>query len=241
MALKRWSLETHEPVPVGAVLFDTTLPLGKFHSYHVMMVSAESISLPHGGVALPVSDMTGGERHGKLVRWPDTNAVHELHPECFIGYFPELTADQTREALEELRALRDSPNATENEFYTLATHGVWVESPNNPGNYSTGIRCSCASLIEYCYAQTQSEVDLVREDRVPRLSKEDLWILAGPGTPMTNENRGEFSVLLRALGLKGDGPWPVLLPAYQMHAFSRKLKDLPDYHPHPEHHPYTEK
>jgi hypothetical protein len=229
MALERWAQGALNPkYCAGTVLFDITRPGGNFRSYHVMLVRDGITQTGSSGkIEVPISDMTG-----KQIQWPDHNAWHELHTECFAGYFPELTMEQTREALEELCRLRRTQTATGPEFYTLATHGILQDDPNAPGNPGVSISCSCASLIEHCYEK--SGVDLVRADRVPPITAEKLWSLVGNGTAF----RGVHRDILARWGLVGDGPWPVLLPAYQMRAFDAPLSSLSEYQPVPEHHPY---
>lgn len=233
MALDRWTPEAMNPsYPAGSVLFDITLPPGAIRSYHVMIIrDGMTRTSSDGVVELPISDMTG---RTTLIRWPDQDSWHSLHPDCFIGYFPELTAEETREALEELWSLRSDPKATGGEFYTLASHGVWQEDPNASGNDLPGIRCSCASLIEYCYEQIARKVDLVNADRVPKVTAEELWNLVGDGGPFGPV----IARIMRGLGLEGEGPWAVLLPAYQMCAFADSLDNLSNYQPALNHHPY---
>ena len=216
----------------GTVIFDTRLLEG-IRCYHAMLVRPGAArSTEDGRSEVPVSDMTS-----RGIRWPEDDFWHTLHEDCYVGVFPEVDGETIREVIEEMRALRRDPDAIGTpEVYTVACHGIHEVAPNDPTHFLPGIHCSCASLIEYCYEQVGENLDLVREATVPLLDAENLWRLLVPGSPFTPRVR---RILARTCGLTDEGPWPVLLPAYQMRAFANGFAQLP-HNAALEDHPYVE-
>ena len=234
MALTRHSVSeaNSSEFIVGAVIFDTTLPSPFFRCYHAMLIRPGAArSTPEGKTSVPISDMTTAG-----INWPEKEQWHELHEQCYVGDFPEADRDLLRSVVEELRGLRRDPQAAENDgVYSLATHGVYKKSPNDPNAFLPGIYCSCSSLIEHCYEQASKNLDLVREESVPLVDAKKLW------TQISSRayNSSRVLTMLNDLGLPGTGPWHVLLPAYQMRAFAKGLSSLP-HDAGIEDHPYQE-
>lgn len=71
-------------------------------------------------------------------------------------------------------------------------------------------RFSCATFVQACFDEA-IDVRLVDEDRVPPASRETLTRVWGP----------ERVRMGRFVGLEGEGPWPILLPAHLLHALDR--------------------
>ena len=188
---------------------------------------------PGHSVRLPICDMTLGG-----IRYPDDQPApfHKLRPGCHVGILPELDAESAQEAVEAIRSLISDPSVSgDRGIYSLATHGIFEEDPNAPGEFIAGVRCSCASLVEWCYEQIGKDADLISEAVVPEQTAEQLWQKLMRGAPFNAEEAAERLV---GWGLSGPGPWRVLLPAYQMRAFQQARGILP-YAPTLEDHPYA--
>jgi hypothetical protein len=215
--------------PPGSVLFDITLPPNYVRCYHGMIIRLPPIQRQADETDVPISDMTCDG-----IQWPVKNVMHRLHDKCFVGVYQDESGEVARQVLEALRSLRTDPTATgEREVYVLASHGIRQPDPNDPSRDMPGIRCSCASLIEYCYEEAGA--DLVDRDQVPELTLEDLRVLLVTDARISREL---LRRQLREWGLKGDEPWKVLLPAYQMRAFEKPRSLLP-YAPTAKDHPYS--
>ena len=75
---------------------------------------------------------------------------------------------------------------------------------------------SCAGFVAAAYADGAG-VALVNEKSLP-----------GVGLPLIEQVWGVFPPVTRArAGLQGDGPWPVLLPGYLVHAMQKSRSALP--------------
>lgn len=113
--------------------------------------------------------------------------------------------------------------------YSLGTHGIEVPDPSNPDETIPGVGCSCASLVEWCYEQ--ASVDLVAEESLPRYTLQEVHAQFCPRHPRL----GRPSFTLEQVSQKlvewnlspSEAPWPLLLPAQQMHAFSKGVDALP--------------
>ncbi len=231
MALEQWSRTGTPAYVAGTVLFETRdLARDLPHCYHVMLVShGTAQSGPAGTVNIPICDMTLGG-----IRYPQEECTHKLRSSCYFGYLPALSPESTRQAIEALYSLTPTPTAVgQPETYTLGTHGIHAEDPNAPGEYLTGIHCSCASLIEWCYECIDSNIDLVSESHIPAVSIQNLWEKFMRGLPFDSEEAEQKAA---EWGLEGTGPWKILFPAYQMEAFRRET--IP-HRASMEDHPYT--
>ena len=205
-----------QAAPAGAALFDTTPPQGAaLNSYHVMIVCPGAARTGAGGIVeLPICDMTL-----QGIRYPgQQDAYAGLNGLCYLGTLNGWTGEDTMQLIENLAAVRDTITAFgKAEVYSLACHGIFPEDPNNPGEFLPDPACSCASFVEHCFETAGRGHDIVDKDAVPSLHAEQLWDLLVHGHPyeqLTAER------VLRKWGLKTSGPWPVLLPAYQIRAFA---------------------
>lgn len=75
---------------------------------------------------------------------------------------------------------------------------------------------SCAGFVAAAYADGAG-IPLVDDRALPPIPSALIQQVWGPCRP----------VLLARFGLEGDGPWPVLLPGYLLHAMQRRRASLP--------------
>ena len=76
---------------------------------------------------------------------------------------------------------------------------------------------SCAGFILCCFEESGIVRLIVPETELPRVAKDVLEEIWGKAVVA----RG------RQHGIRGSGPWKVLLPSYLFHALSRPMEDLP--------------
>ena len=226
MPLQVWELNRPVALRVGYAIFDTRRP-----TYHAMLVAAESLVHSAAGTAqVPICDMA------PPLRWGDSpRARHRLSSHSYVAWLEELSGDDYDRICAAAESLRARPPSASGEpgVYWLGTHGVEfadanddeAESPPQPAH------CSCASLVEWCYETVG--VDLVAAATLPQFSLEEIRLLFCPTV-----SPNEVADHLATWGLDGPGPWPLLLPAQQMHAFQQPLAALP-YHAVPDDHPFT--
>ena len=85
---------------------------------------------------------------------------------------------------------------------------------------------SCAGFVATAY-ERGANVVLIDQSQLPPLSLEQAHRLWGNGSRLP-----VFARLASGFGLKGDGPWPVLVPGHIIHALARERSALP-YSPAP--------
>jgi hypothetical protein len=96
-------------------------------------------------------------------------------------------------------------------------------------------RCSCASFVAHCYKEGAGIHLVVGEELLPRVcltTIQQIWArqFAEVLAKVKEERLRDYVAgrALRALGLSGEGPWPVLLPGYIFHALNQPDRDEQD-------------
>lgn len=212
MALHKWNQEHPPDLRAGYALFSTRLVPLLPRTYHAMLF-VEHVVNPHLGTQVRICDMAPPMHFG------GPREVHRLTQQSYAGSFEDLSREEHRQALGAALQIRwRAPSAQDfNESceYCLSTHGVEIDDPNDDGASILRVRCSCSSLVEWCYGRIG--VDLVRADTLPMYSEEELHAKFYP-----ESDDDSLKNQLQSYGLTGAGPWPVLLPAYQMKAFQKQ-------------------
>ncbi len=153
----------------------------------------------------------------------DPLAVCELSESVYLGSFTGPTFDDERylRLSEEMRRIEHRAASTRGGTYSLANMGD-DEDPNNPGETVEVPHRSCASLVEGCY--NKAGVSLVDTQNLPRYSVAEIHGTFCPcdtqGMPIYEEQQLRRLLPKRGLALDRE-PWPLLLPAFQMHAFQK--------------------
>ncbi|MFT7639009.1 MAG: hypothetical protein ACI9G1_000736 [Pirellulaceae bacterium] len=127
----------------------------------------------------------------------------------------ELTAEETQQIklfVDELRSEYQVANASKKKQYTIYPHFRERNAANACRSYS------CAGFVVEAYSDTG--IDLLRLDQIPEI---DLEILLVAYRDLENLLRN--ADIRTGFGLEGDGPWPVLLPGYLLHATNRSPKE----------------
>lgn len=216
MPLQKWSVEHPPLIGEGYALFCTQLTRHRPQSYHAMLVVTKAVD-PEIGAQVRICDMAPPMRFGDQM-----TDVHHLGEYSYVGSLDHLTTRHYQQVLAAAYSLRGRPPNANGSYgtYWLGTHGVDVEDPNDPGSFLLAPHCSCASLVEWCYEQIG--VDLVSARHLPAYSASEVRDLFCPW--MSKER---LLKSLGSVGLSGDGPWQLLLPAQQMRAFASDPETLP--------------
>jgi hypothetical protein len=122
------------------------------------------------------------------------------------------------------RVRRDWTNSEKEEFKTqyMLRHYVAIPHLRNlqsPDGTVITTRLSCAGFVLEAYRRL--EIRLVDTSNLPQITLADL--VSHYGDDYLNDEGTRA-----AMGLTGDGPWPVLLPSHIVHSCNRELDDAKD-------------
>lgn len=121
----------------------------------------------------------------------------------------ELTAAESKQIATFVEEIEEElKSVPENLQYTVHPHFRDRTEPDSARRYS------CVGFVQQAYEY--ADIDLVDIESLPNVELETIL----PAYP----DRREVLLHRRArsfVGLKGDGPWPVLLPGYVFHAMNR--------------------
>jgi hypothetical protein len=139
-------------------------------------------------------------------------------PADVVGWV-ELEEDEARALEEWLISMRTMVSAT--EYVALPAKAV-VRDPDT--KRIIGYRFSCAGFVCTAYEEGCGISLVADEDGLPAVARETAvlgWghVAATNGLPL--------EAILPRVGICGEGPWKLLLPAYLFHALSRPRSELP--------------
>jgi hypothetical protein len=181
----------------------------------------------HVGLLATASDVTAGgnvaglQMGAKLYVEPPTNIVAHI-----AGTLP-LSREQA-EGLEEWIA----------EVRTLAAVCVYIALPaaefvsDSQSGRRKHWKFSCAGFVETAYSAGAGVRLVVDETKLPLLELTTVKRIWAPVLNILEDEKLQRKFLDK-YGLKGNGPWKVLVPGYLLHALQRRVNDLP-YTPVPE-------
>lgn len=222
MALNPWRPETGWPhLCEGQALYDIRFIAGNFRTHHAMLVRAG----PAGAAKVMDGFRVRVTHMGPPMFFSegDSQATWPLSDTVYLGSFsgPAFDGERYLRLSEEMRRVENRAASTSRRAYSLANLGD-DDDPNNPGETVEVPYRSCASLVEGCY--NRAGVTLVDKSNLPPYSITEIQAEFCPhdthGTPIYGKDH--LRRMLPKLGLALDRePWPLLLPAYQMHAFQK--------------------
>lgn len=227
MALEQWQPGAWHNLQEGQALFDTTVEGRPLQTYHAMLVSAqrgEALTAAEGPcvrVTHMMPPLVFGER--PEATWPVSTKTYQ-------GYLPEFEEENYRRVSDAMRDVEGRAATAEgnDNHYSLASFGVDVPDPNNPGQFLDAPHCSCASLVQSCYQK--AGVTLVRRESLPNYTAAEILEQFCRRDPTGQPELSE-KIVRRQLGKwglpKDEESWPLLLPAQQMRAFQKQTHELP--------------
>ena len=217
MPLQRSSTPTPVPLLRGAVLFDAD-PRLSVRCYHAAIVAAGNDALTlEIGKPISVHEMDRELRFGTKKREQQPVVTEHTYLGSLSG------PDSTEKMLRVLRVISRLahtlvPRRAKRARYSLGSPSL-VPLPAVDGQPTSWEgRFSCVSFVEWCY--TEAGQDLVDDDRLPKLDGEQIaWLFEFSDRPPLTK-KTEIETFLAKRGLEPtQGPWPILLPGYQMRAF----------------------
>jgi hypothetical protein len=136
-----------------------------------------------------------------------------------VGYL-DLTPDERRGILLWLTDLQT--RSVKCAYHVLpATQGT-VDPGTRRAQYTS---FSCAGFVASCYRDGARVSLVVEEAKLPEVERDltaQIW-----ERPFLHYPKERRDALMARLGLRGSGPWRVLLPGYLLHALNRARPALP--------------
>lgn len=92
-------------------------------------------------------------------------------------------------------------------------------------------RFSCSGFVERCYRDGAGISLIVQEERLPEVELDLIRRVWGPAGELPPQVLDRVRRTMAEWGLKGSGPWRVLLPGYLLHAMSCAAETVLPYEP----------
>lgn len=141
---------------------------------------------------------------------------------CHVAGMLSLTADERDGILDWLAEVdkEDRPEGVMRmwQTYTVDPPEIWQEDERGVRLYG---RFSCGGFVLACYRDGAGIllIDVANARDWPAVTIDEIARAYGPRVR-------DMETLRRRLGIPGDGPWPVLLAGYVVHAFNRADQEI---------------